>query len=661
MPYVSCPMSPALCLLPYVSCPVSPALCLLPYVSSPMSPALCLLPYVSSPMSPVLCLLPYVSCPMSPALCLLPYVSCPMSPVLCLLPYVSCPMSPAICLQSYVSCPMSPALCLLPYVSSPMSPALCLLSCVSCPMSPAICLQSYVSCPVSPVLCLLSYVSCPVSPALCLLPCVSCPVSPVLCLLSCVSCPMSPALCLLSYVSCPMSPVLCLLPYVSSPMSPALCLLPYVSSPMSPVLCLLHYSHMFSSESGHVCDGQQHLCECECVCVRVRVRMSQCLQAAGVRLEGVVFNRVRLEGVVFNCARLEGVVFNCARLEGVVFNCSCEVRWLQLWQQRGEAGLHNQQLFCNNGISKTPLQLMNISQCDPPEISVTHGNLTVTEGDRITITCNGSGVPVPDVDWNVNSLHSINTHQAVQYPPNVHSINLTLFNVSRDDNFFLLTCIAENVVGMTNVSVQLSVQFPPSIVRFEEPERWHDTCMMFTVRGHPLPTLRWLYRDEELVQSEYVRMEAEVYQDYLEGCLVFKNPTHHNNGNYTIEARNFLGVATRTVDAHFMTAPFTAVPSNTAQKEVSFITVPYVTFTVHPSVHSPVSPSLTPTITVTHRPEEDTFGVSIAVGLAGFICILLLVMFVLINKYGRRAKFGMKVCVLSECECCSSSSASSLT
>ncbi|XP_076878695.1 LOW QUALITY PROTEIN: NT-3 growth factor receptor [Brachyhypopomus gauderio] len=313
------------------------------------------------------------------------------------------------------------------------------------------------------------------------------------------------------------------------------------------------------------------------------------------------------------------------RLEGVVFNCSCEIRWIQLWQQRGEAGLHDQQLFCNNGISKIPLQLMNISHCDPPEISVTHGNLSVIEGDHVTIICNGSGIPVPDVDWKVSSLHSISAHQAVQYPTNVHSINLTILNISRDDNFFVLTCIAENVVGMTNASVQLSVQFPPSIVQFEEPERRHDTCMMFTVRGHPLPTLRWIYKDEEVVQSEYIHMEAEVYQDHLEGCLVFKNPTHHNNGNYTIEARNFLGVATKTVDAHFMTAPFTD----------------YADY-VHPSVHSPVSPSLTPTITVTHRPEEDTFGVSIAVGLAGFACVLLLVMFLLINKYGRRAKFGMK-------------------
>lgn len=48
--------------------------------------------------------------------------------------------------------------------------------------------------------------------------------------------------------------------------------------------------------------------------------------------------------------------------------------------------------------------------------------------------------------------------QSFVYLPNVHSINLTLVNISRDDNSFVLTCIAENMVGMTNASVQLAVQ-----------------------------------------------------------------------------------------------------------------------------------------------------------------------------------------------------------
>uniref|UniRef100_A0A8C2KHH0 NT-3 growth factor receptor n=1 Tax=Cyprinus carpio TaxID=7962 RepID=A0A8C2KHH0_CYPCA len=309
------------------------------------------------------------------------------------------------------------------------------------------------------------------------------------------------------------------------------------------------------------------------------------------------------------------------KLERVVFNCSCNIRWIQLWQQRGEAGLHNQQLFCN-GVSKIPLQLMHISHCDLPEISVSHSNLTVIEGDRVTITCNGSGVPVPEVDWTVGGLHSINTHQSNQYPPNVHSINLTLVNVSRDDNSFMLTCIAENIVGMTNASIELSVQFPPVIIKFEEPQKWHDTCMIFTVRANPLPTLRWYYKGEEIKQTEYVRPDMDVYQDNLEGCLKFKNPTHHNNGNYTLEASNFLGMAVKTVYAHFLQPPF----DGQHYTLVCFL----------------VSPTPTATPTMTHRPEEDTFGVSIAVGLAGFACVLLVVMFVLINKYGRRSKFGMK-------------------
>lgn len=33
------------------------------------------------------------------------------------------------------------------------------------------------------------------------------------------------------------------------------------------------------------------------------------------------------------------------------------------------------------------------------------------EGDNITVSCNGSGSPLPDVDWTVKGLHSINTHQ----------------------------------------------------------------------------------------------------------------------------------------------------------------------------------------------------------------------------------------------------------
>ncbi|XP_045897612.1 NT-3 growth factor receptor-like, partial [Micropterus dolomieu] len=304
------------------------------------------------------------------------------------------------------------------------------------------------------------------------------------------------------------------------------------------------------------------------------------------------------------------------RLDGVVFDCGCDIRWIQLWQQRGEAVLHTQQLYCRNGASKIPLHNMYIHNCDLPEISVSHSSVLVMEGDNVTVSCNGSGSPLPEVDWTVSGLHSINTHLSNVYWPNIHSINLTLFNISRDDNNFQLTCIAENVVGMTNSSIQLNVQFPPVILRLAEPEQRHDTCIEFTVRGYPHPKLRWFHKQREILQNEYIRTEMDFYQDYLEGCLTFQNPTHINNGNYTLEASNPLGTVTKTVYGHFLMAPG-------IDDEVELV------------------PS-TPSDGDSSRPEEDTFGVSIAVGLAGFACVLLLVLFVLINKYGRRSKFGMK-------------------
>ncbi|KAI4572768.1 hypothetical protein MJG53_012606 [Ovis ammon polii x Ovis aries] len=310
------------------------------------------------------------------------------------------------------------------------------------------------------------------------------------------------------------------------------------------------------------------------------------------------------------------------RLEQNFFNCSCDIRWMQLWQEQGEAKLNSQNLYCiGPDGSQLPLFRMNISQCDLPEISVSHANLTVREGDNAVVTCNGSGSPLPDVDWMVTGLQSINTHQTNLNWTNVHAINLTLVNVTSEDNGFTLTCIAENVVGMSNASVALTVHYPPRVVSLEEPELRLEHCIEFVVRGNPPPTLHWLHNGQPLRESKIIHMEYYQEGEVSEGCLLFNKPTHYNNGNYTLIAKNPLGTANQTINGHFLKEPF---PEST-DNFVSFYEV-----------------SPTPPITVTHKPEEDTFGVSIAVGLAAFACVLLVVLFIMINKYGRRSKFGMK-------------------
>uniref|UniRef100_A0A8B9ZPI0 Tyrosine-protein kinase receptor n=1 Tax=Anas zonorhyncha TaxID=75864 RepID=A0A8B9ZPI0_9AVES len=240
------------------------------------------------------------------------------------------------------------------------------------------------------------------------------------------------------------------------------------------------------------------------------------------------------------------------RLERNLFNCSCDIRWIQLWQEKGEANLQSQELYCMNmDTAVIPLQEMNITQCDLPEISVSHVNLTVREGENAVITCNGSGSPLPDVDWTVADLHSINTHQTNLNWTNVHAINLTLVNVTSEDNGFLLTCIAENVVGMSNASVLLTVYCKG------EARHWS--------RGPPPLQVHGVRGLGELVPDQHSYRQAGRHL-YIQSAL----------------------------------------PSSTA---------------------------LTPGF---------SFQVSIAVGLAAFACVLLVVLFIMINKYGRRSKFGMK-------------------
>lgn len=68
--------------------------------------------------------------------------------------------------------------------------------------------------------------------------------------------------------------------------------------------------------------------------------------------------------------------------------------------------------------------LYSLRHSDLPDISVSHSNLTVIEGDRVTAICNGSGSPLPEVDWPVNGLHSINAQEVGRAHAHVPNIEL---------------------------------------------------------------------------------------------------------------------------------------------------------------------------------------------------------------------------------------------
>lgn len=76
------------------------------------------------------------------------------------------------------------------------------------------------------------------------------------------------------------------------------------------------------------------------------------------------------------------------------------------------------------------------------------------------------------------------------------------------------------------------------------------------MRGNPKPTLQWFYNGAILNESKYICTKIHVtnHTEY-HGCLQLDNPTHMNNGDYTLMAKNEYGKDERQISAHFMGRP----------------------------------------------------------------------------------------------------------
>ncbi|NWR81983.1 NTRK1 factor, partial [Centropus unirufus] len=166
---------------------------------------------------------------------------------------------------------------------------------------------------------------------------------------------------------------------------------------------------------------------------------------------------------------------------------------------------------------------------------------------------------------------------------------------------------------------------PPVILALHKAISQHSWCIPFSVDGNPMPSIRWLFNGAALAEGRYIRthiVEMEHNSTVLHGCLQLNRPTHVNNGNYTLLVRNPLGSASRNVQGVFMENPFSFNPEEPIPGR--FLRDPLLgPGGTHPG----------------HRPRRPQ--VSVAVALAMFACLLLSVMLLVLNKCGRRSKFGI--------------------
>ncbi|XP_046277799.1 high affinity nerve growth factor receptor [Marmota monax] len=309
-------------------------------------------------------------------------------------------------------------------------------------------------------------------------------------------------------------------------------------------------------------------------------------------------------------------------LSGNPLRCSCGLHWLQRWEEEGLGGLRAQRLQCS-GPRGQPLALSHNTSCGVPTLKVQMPNASVEVGDDVLLQCHVEGQGLQQAGWILTELEGSAT---VTKSGDLPSLGLTLANVTSDLNRKNVTCWAENDVGRAEVSVQVNVSFPAS-VQLATAVEMHHWCIPFWVDGQPAPSLRWLFNGSVLNETSFIFTEflepTLANETVRHGCLRLNQPTHVNNGNYTLLATNPYGQASDYVMAAFMDNPFEFNPEDPIP--VSF---------------SPVDTNSTSKDPV-EKKDETPFGVSVAVGLAVFACLFLSALLLVLNKCGRRNKFGI--------------------
>ncbi|XP_078314748.1 opioid-binding protein/cell adhesion molecule homolog isoform X5 [Crassostrea virginica] len=203
-------------------------------------------------------------------------------------------------------------------------------------------------------------------------------------------------------------------------------------------------------------------------------------------------------------------------------------------------------------------------------------DLTAKEGDKVTLTCNVTGIPRPTVQW-FRKPHADSRDQHKERV-GINGEILIIHNISRYcDGIY--ECVAFNdVPPAVNRVISVMVEFPPEVWldnRRMGQSRGKETILECKVTAFPQGVTVWRYQGQDLINSDKYRVE--VYQD--RGHMVILsvrivNLTREDFGQYSCFASNGFGM-----DEETMTL-YEFIPASKAQPVVTTTTVPILSTTV---------------------------------------------------------------------------------
>ncbi|XP_007951085.1 palladin [Orycteropus afer afer] len=179
------------------------------------------------------------------------------------------------------------------------------------------------------------------------------------------------------------------------------------------------------------------------------------------------------------------------------------------------------------------------------------GDLTVQEGKLCRMDCKVSGLPTPDLSWQLDGkpVRPDSAHKMLVRENGVHSLIIEPVT-SRDAGIY--TCIATNRAGQNSFSLELVVAAkeahkPPVFIEKLQNTGVADgypVRLECRVSGVPPPQIFWKKENESLTHStDRVSMHQDNH-GYI--CLLIQGATKEDAGWYTVSAKNEAGIVSCT-------------------------------------------------------------------------------------------------------------------
>ncbi|XP_065505206.1 hemicentin-1 isoform X3 [Caloenas nicobarica] len=185
-----------------------------------------------------------------------------------------------------------------------------------------------------------------------------------------------------------------------------------------------------------------------------------------------------------------------------------------------------------------------------PAFTELPGDIALTKGEQLRLTCKATGIPVPKITWTFN-----NNIIPAQYDDiNGHS-ELVIERVSKDDSGTYV-CRAENTVGSIKAIGFVYVKEPPVFKGDYHSSRIEplggNAVLNCEVRGDPPPTIQWSKKGVGVQISSRI-------QQLNNGSLAIYGTVNEDAGDYKCVATNDAGAVERSLTLTLQSPPVITV------------------------------------------------------------------------------------------------------